>query len=161
MIAYSVRELLNRKNNVAMLERYLKYCGVLLFVFVSCFRETPVEVSADFEIEVVNDDYSVPVTIRVTNKTAGADLYAWTFEGGEPATSNKYHPDEIIYNRAGKYLLRLEAWNTTERKTKELTLALDSVIHAYFSYQVKMNCFSPVKADFTNNSYGGNEYYWE
>ncbi len=143
-----------------MLEGYLKYSSIFLLLFMSCFRETPVTVYADFEVEVVDNDYSVPVTVRVTNKSAGADLYAWSFEGGEPAVSNKSNPGEIIYNRAGKYLLRLEAWNTTERKVKELTLSLDSVIHAGFTCRVKINNFSPAAFYFINNSYGGNSYYW-
>lgn len=135
-----------------MLEGYLKYSSIFLLLFMSCFRETPVTVYADFEVEVVDNDYSVPVTVRVTNKSAGADLYAWSFEGGEPAVSNKSNPGEIIYNRAGKYLLRLEAWNTTERKVKELTLSLDSVIHAGFTCRVKINNFSPAAFYFINNS---------
>lgn len=144
-----------------MLERYLKYCSVLLLVVTSCFQETPVRVSADFEIEIVNDDYSVPATVRITNKTTGADLYAWFFEGGEPASSNKYNPEDILYSNAGKYLLRLEAWNTTERKIKELTIDLDSAIYANFTTQVKTNYFSPVVMNFINNSYGGSKYCWK
>lgn len=144
-----------------MLREYLKYSGIFLLLFISCFRETPVTVSADFDVEVVDNDYSVPVTVRITNKSTGADLYAWSFEGGVPEMSNKYNPDKIIYNKAGKYLLRLEAWNTTERKVKELTLSLDSVIHVDFICRVRINNFSPATFNFINKSYGGDRYYWK
>ncbi len=131
------------------------------YLYVSCFKETSVPVVSDFDIEVVNNDYSVPVTIRVTNKSIGADLYEWTFEGGEPAQSTQVTPEDIIYQTSGEYILRLEAWNTSEHKVKELSIRLDSAIHAEFTYDVLINHFSPVEVALVNTGYGGSHYYWE
>ncbi len=138
----------------------------LLIVFipllgVSCFKETSVPVVSDFDIEIINNDYSVPVTIRVANKSVGADLYEWTFEGGEPENSNKIHPDEVVYQNAGTHKIRLEAWNTTERNMKELELYFDSAIDVRFAYTVAINNYPPVEVRFHNYSYGGSEYRWE
>lgn len=139
--------------------------GLLVFFFwgvcSSCYKETPVPVVPDFEVDVVGNDYSVPVTIRVTNKSVGADLYEWTFEGGEPARSARVTPEDILYQKAGEYVLRLEAWNTSERKVKELSVRLDSAVYAGFTYDVQVNRFSPVEIVLLNTGYGGSRYYWE
>lgn len=137
------------------------YNLLIVVICVSCFKETPVKVEADFEIEVAGNNYTVPVKVAVHNKSVGADLYAWTFEGGEPAESNKFNPDSVVYPAAGRYTVRLEAWNTTERKTKEIVIALDSAIYAGFTYKVAVNSFSPVEVAWSNLSYGGSRYYWE
>lgn len=143
--------------------KYLALFYNLLFIVIcaSCFKETPVKVEADFAIEVKGSNYTVPVTVKVHNKSEGADLYAWTFEGGEPAESNKLNPDSVVYPAAGRYTVRLEAWNTTERKTKEMVIDLDSAIYAGFTYEVAVNAFSPVEVEWSNLSYGGSRYYWE
>ena len=130
-------------------------------VWVSCFKETPVPVVPDFEVEIVDDDYSVPVTLRFMNKSTGADLYEWTFEGGEPEHSTQVHPDDVVYKNAGTHTVRLEAWNTTERKVKEWSVCLDSAIHAGFTYDVQVNRFSPVEIVLLNTGYGGSRYDWE
>lgn len=143
--------------------KFLKYfyfliaCGVVY----SCYKETPVPVHADFDIEVTDHDYSVPVRIRMENKSTGADLYAWTFEGGEPRTSNRLSPEEVVYHTAGTYTIRLEAWNTTERKVKEKIIVLDSAICATFTYAVPVNNYAPAEVVFHNHSYGGRAYHWD
>lgn len=143
-----------------------KYSGWLCTVWVSlcfssCYKEKRVEVVPDFTIEIVDGDHSVPVVVRIRNRTIGADLYEWTFEGGNPEKSNKSNPDDINYRLPGSYTIRLEAWNTTERKVKELTLDVDSALSVVFSYQIAINRFSPVEVTFINYSRGGNRYYWE
>lgn len=144
-------------------------CIFKIFVFVSalsgllhgCFRETPVEVVVDFTVEIVNNDYSVPVILRVSNKTVGADLYKWSFEGETPFTSSKVTPEEIVYERAGNYIIRLEAWNSTERKFKEICIQLDSALSIGFTPIVRNNNFSPVAVDILSDSRGGTHFYWK
>lgn len=108
-----------------MYKKYLWGLFVCILLY-SCFKETIVEVKCDFEVEVVNNDYSVPVTLRVLNKTVGADLYEWTFEGGELQRSNSFNPEEIVYQEAGTYTIRLEAWNTTQQDVKEVNVELSA-----------------------------------
>ena len=137
---------------------------IVVFLFMgisSCYKETPVTVSANFEIEVIDNDYSVPVVIRVSNRSVGADLYEWTFEGGKPEKSNKLNADDIIYDKPGVYTIRLAAWNSTERKVNDLTINLDSALNASFTYTTLINNYAPVEVVLTNHSYGGHQYYWE
>ena len=118
--------------------------AVIWLLLYACYQETPVRINADFDVEITGNDYSVPVTVHLMNKSTGADLYEWTFEGGDPLKSNKVNPEEVVYKEPGTYTIRLEAWNTTERKVKELTVSLDSAIGAGFTYTVAINNFSPV-----------------
>lgn len=133
----------------------------ILCLYVSCFKETSVPVVSDFDIEIVDNDYSVPVTVRLTNKSTGADLYEWTFDGGEPFQSTRVTPEDVLYTKPGEYILRLEAWNTTERRAKEISICLDSAIHSEFTYDVLVNNFSPVEIALVNAGYGGSRYCWE
>lgn len=135
--------------------------AVIWLLLYACYQETPVRINADFDVEITGNDYSVPVTVHLMNKSTGADLYEWTFEGGDPLKSNKVNPEEVVYKEPGTYTIRLEAWNTTERKVKELTVSLDSAIGAGFTYTVAINNFSPVEVTLINCSYGGTRYRWE
>jgi PKD repeat protein len=126
----------------------------------SCYREQPVSVVVDFEIIVEDEDYSAPSRIILENKSTGADNYKWTFEGGEPATSNKKNPDAVLYRNAGTYAVRLEAWNDDEHKTKEVVLQFDSAVYIDFELQISINNISPVEVFISNASFGGLSYNW-
>jgi len=126
----------------------------------SCYHEQSVSVVVDFEITVYNEDYSVPARILLENKSVGADNYQWTFEGAEPASSNKRNPDAVWYDKAGTYTIRLEAWNTDEHKIKEFSLQLDSALSVGFELEIPVNNISPVQTVITNTSIGGTTYLW-
>jgi PKD repeat protein len=126
----------------------------------SCYKEQAVAVVADFAITVDNEDYSVPVRILLENKSTGADKYKWTFEGGEPSSSDKRQPEAVFYNKAGTYTVSLEAWNADERKIKEYGLQLDSAVSIGFNIEIPVNNISPVQAVITNTSKGGTTYRW-
>lgn len=138
----------------------LLFIFLLLVAITSCFKETDVPVNADFCIEIVNNDYSVPVVVRISNKTVGADIFQWSFEKGKPATSNKITPEEILYETPGVYTIRLEAWNSTEHKIKEQTILLDSALLVGFNYTVRINNYAPVEIELSNYSNGGKSYQW-
>jgi len=52
-------------------------------------------------------------SVNFTDNTWGANLvsWEWTFEGGEPATSNVQHPTGITYNQIGTYDVSLTVTN--------------------------------------------------
>ncbi len=72
----------------------------------------------------MNEDYSIPVEVNFENKTTGAEHYLWTFEGGDPATSDKHNPGTVRYTKGGTYKVTLEAWNDDDRQSKEITLRI-------------------------------------
>lgn len=126
----------------------------------SCYREQAVSVVADFILTVENDDYSVPSRILLENKSTGADNYKWTFEGGTPASSDRQHPDAVLYRNAGTYTVCLEAWNDDEHKSKEYILQLDSAVYIDFEIKIPTNNISPVQVLISNKSFGGLAYCW-
>lgn len=68
-----------------------------LLIF-SCSEEEALPVNADFELEIFNNDFSVPVEVILFNATKGAEDYLWTFEGGVPQVSTQRNPGVITYN---------------------------------------------------------------
>jgi PKD repeat protein len=132
----------------------------LLFFLTSCYKEELVNLEADFDVSVINDDYSVPVEIVVNNTSQGADRYQWTFEGGVPENSTQKQPGAVLYRKAGSYSIRLDCWFKDRSVTKTYTLQLDSALYADFNIQVKGNTFAPVSLQIENLSSGASSYRW-
>ena len=72
----------------------------------TCPDQRPV---ADFEA----DRTFIPVgeSINFTNLSERASVWAWTFSGGTPSTSNEENPGPIVYNTPGDYSVTLTASN--------------------------------------------------
>ena len=49
--------------------------SIFALIVYSCAREEGIPVTADFSIKIVNEDYSVPVKIEISNKSTGAETY--------------------------------------------------------------------------------------
>ena len=127
---------------------------------MSCYKETPIDVTSDFIVEVQNDNYAAPVRIVLENMTTGAEQYQWTFEGGDPAFSNKKNPGEIIYRESGTFKISLECWNNYHRDYKELTITIDGVPNLNFEPNIKINSFVPAEVEIVNNTSGASSYEW-
>jgi len=133
----------------------------LSVLMASCFHEETVPASVNFTYTVTNNDYSIPVEVTFENRSVGTEHYQWTFEGGDPATSDKHTPGTVRYTAAGTYKVTLEAWNDDDRQTKEITLRiLDTVVPA-FETSIATNNISPVEVTITNTTQGGTGYQWK
>lgn len=130
-------------------------------LMMACFQEEVIPVNVSFSYEVKNDDYSIPVEISFKNLTTGAENYLWTFEGGDPATSDLKHPGTVVFRDEGTYKVTLEAWNEDDRQSKELTLKLFGTVSAGFETTIVVNNISPVNVEITNNTVGGTAYHWK
>ncbi|SEB52399.1 PKD repeat-containing protein [Tenacibaculum sp. MAR_2009_124] len=127
----------------------------------ACIDEVALPVTTEFEYEVVNNDFTVPVQVKIKNNTEGADTYDWTFEGGQPSTSTDKNPGTITYNDAGEFLIKLEASNrdgSVDIKTE--TIRINPTINLDFEVEVLENNFSPVEVKITNNTSGANSFEW-
>ena len=80
--------------------------------------------------------------------------------GATPSSSNKKQPDAITYSQAGTYIIKLEAWNDTQRSFKEITVQLDSAVTLDFNVDILVNDFAPATAQITNNTRGASSYEW-
>lgn len=130
------------------------------FLF-SCSREEKVPVTADFTIDVLENDYSVPVQLKVTNLTLGADTYNWSFNGGVPPKSAMKNPGIITYSNSGDYTIKLEATNRDgSLGTKEISLSLKPEPKINFTTEILENSFPPVVVKVVNTSSGLDTYNW-
>jgi len=130
-------------------------------LFSSCYQEKGIDLEANFEVTVINNDYSIPVEISLTNNSQGADQYFWTFEGGIPDASTQKQPGNIWYKYPGTYTIRLECRNAYHSTTKEYTLQIDSAIQAGFETYIRINDFAPVTLDIENQTSGSTFYQWQ
>lgn len=132
----------------------------MAFLFSSCFEESKLLVKAEFQTSIENDNYTAPVKVEITNNSTGADFYLWTFEGAEPASSKEKDPGTIVYSKAGKYLIKLEAWNDHERDEKEFTIDIAPSVNLDFDFEILVNGIAPAEVAITNMTEGGVSYKW-
>lgn len=141
--------------------RQLLIISTLALLFTTCRRNVvDPTVTTDFAYEIVDNDFSIPVRIAFENKSNGAQFYKWTFEGGIPAAYDKFEPGIIQFDKPGTIKIKLEAWNDTERKEKEITIQLDSVVDAAFTIQPVINNYGPTQFAINNQSAGVTKYQW-
>ncbi len=145
------------------IKRNIIYGVILLIAFCfSCTKETTVPVELNFNVEVVNQDYSVPSTISVTNNTRGADTFEWTFEGGVPAFSQQQNPGDISYRQAGTYAITLNAANKYgTSKDSTIYISLDDSVSVDFDLEVIESAFPPVEVKIHNKCSGTSSYKWD
>ncbi len=144
---------------IGMIKKILLYSVGL--VLISCAKETAIPVTVDFDFEVAKDDYSVPVKVLINNKTEGAELYEWHFEGGEPSFSNSRNPGVISYTNKGEYVIELTATNQDgSSDTKSIPIQVDEPIYIGFEAINLENNFSPAAYTFKNTTTGANQFYW-
>jgi PKD repeat protein len=133
----------------------------MILLFTTCYKEEIIDIEADFEVEVINNDYSVPVEISLINNSNGADRYLWIFEGGIPETSTLKQPENVWYKQAGTYTIKLECFNKFHSVTKEYSLQMDSAIRVEFETHIRTNAFVPLLLEIENKSSGSSFYQWQ
>lgn len=119
-------------------------------------------VTIGFDAEILINDFA-PATIQITNNTVGASTYIWTFEGGDPATSNEQHPGTIQFNEAGEHIISLTVNNGREtfNCNKKITLALP--ISPNFDIEPSFDDYdyeAPFTALLINKTVSGLTYEW-
>ena len=113
----------------------------------------------DFNADITN--VSPGGSVNFTDNTWGANLvsWEWTFEGGEPATSNDQNPTGITYNHIGTYDVTLTVTNG-EGQTE--TLIKNDYIIVSESYNMQNGTIETCNALFYDdggprNNYGDNK----
>lgn len=136
---------------------------LLLFVITSCYQETAIAIEGDFMTSYVNEDESIPVIIKINNKITGADMYEWTFEGGDPAVSSAKSPGEVLYKKQGTYTIKLTATNVDgERKEFSKNVVIKEGINIAFTHEIIKSNYSPVEVVLKNSTIGeGLTFKWD
>ena len=144
----------------------MKKILVLLFAFLmvvlvcACSKEQPRALNVDFSYSAVNENYTAPAAIRITNATVGADYFLWTFEGASPASSNNKSPGTIHYAYPGSYTITLSAWNNSERKESSQVIQIDAEMTLDFEIVFINNDTLPTIIQCINKSSGASSYTW-
>jgi PKD repeat protein len=140
-----------------------QYINLLfLLLLASCAKEERINVAADFDITIVNNDYSVPVKVEIENKTTGADTYEWTFEGAVTTSSKDKDPKTVYYNTPGAYKIILKASNKDGASDeKSIEIQIDDAMLVDFDWQMQGSDISPVTLRMLNKSLGATHYLWE
>ena len=147
-----------------VLKNHIKNFFLLIsgsIILFSCSREEAVPVATDFDLTIVNEDYSVPVQVALSNRSEGADTYEWSFEGGTPSNSVQRNPGIVTYSQEGTYNITLKASNKDGVvDEKSIFVDLDASIAIDFIATVQQNSFSPVIVSLENLSEGATAYQW-
>ncbi|WP_417443576.1 PKD domain-containing protein [Joostella sp.] len=136
--------------------------SICLLMISSCTKEQAIPVEVDYDVIVLNEDYSTPVQVKISNKTTGADAYEWTFDGSTSNTMNtSRNPGTIVYEKGGDYLIKLEATNQDgEMGEKSVPITIFDGIDLSFDTEIIKDSFSPVEVKLTNNTIGATSYKW-
>lgn len=136
--------------------------GILLLIAFSCTKEQAIPVVNDFDVIVVDEDYSAPVKVKINNKTSGADAYKWSLVGSTSNTMNtSRNPGTIVYEISGEYVIKLEASNQDgEMEEKSVSITVFDGIDLNFDIEVIADNFSPTEVKLINTTTGASTYWW-
>ena len=133
----------------------------MLFLLSGCYQEQILEVKAGFRAEVVNNNYSVPVTVKISNNTIGAENYSWMMTGADPSSSTERNPGTLQYNNPGTYTIHLEATNQNGGKdSRDTTITLDAAIRVGFTVNNNASWYPDATVSVSNNTIGATSYQW-
>jgi len=142
-----------------MIKKSIYY--ILLVSLLGCQKEVAIPITASFDIVSVQNNFTIPAKISINNTTKGAEVYNWTFEGGEPASSIKKNPGEVIYKKSGIYTINLIAKNFDGvQTTLEKKVTINNPISVDYSFMVEGNSFAPTIVNFKNLSSGSDKFEW-
>jgi len=134
---------------------------IILTVLLGCVKEEAVPVIVDFNVEVFNEDFSIPVQVVFFNRTEGAEDYEWRFEGGSPSRSINRNPGVILYESKGTYEIELIGTNQDgSRDSKTIEIKIDDPMLVDFEINNQVDTFSPAVYTFTNRSSGATTFSW-
>ncbi len=144
-----------------MVKNYYKYLPLLpLFFLYSCLTEEILVANADFLIEETITSSGKIATF--TNLSTNGEVFEWTFENGNPATSNLFNPGQVRFTVAGTQTIKLKVSNkdgSVSETEKQITVTLNSSTD--FSYQILVNDYAPVEVQLTNLSQSVSSYDWQ
>ncbi|MEM9339135.1 MAG: PKD domain-containing protein [Bacteroidota bacterium] len=143
-----------------------------LFICISACEENSEEeeILPDLEFALTVSDYEIKAGDNVTYSIDGFDpekiTYAWTFEGGEPATSTDLEPI-VTYNTPGKYGASLTITRVEDERTFEASLPDSVTVSELAAGDVLASFVSDVKdieqggtVTYTSNSTSGTALVW-
>lgn len=135
--------------------------AILSVLLCGCYQEQVMVVDAGFRAEVVNNNYSVPVQVKLTNTTAGAETYAWSMPGSDLSASSEQNPGTLTYSAPGTYTIRLDATNPYGGSgSRDTTFTFDAAFLIGFLVSNPASWYPDATAHITNSTVGATSYQW-
>lgn len=114
--------------------------------FESFTKSTTINVLPDrvvdfnWSVNFDDQDYQVPVTIKMNNLSVSATSYQWSFAGGNPSTSTAQNPT-VTYSTAGTYTITLKAINDkgSTSISKQVTILPDTNLRVFSNIKFGIN----------------------
>lgn len=119
-------------------------------------------VAIDFDYHFDTNHFA-PATIEIHNTSKGATTFFWSFEGGDPVTSNEQQPGKIIFAEPGDHEIKLTVGNGREIHELVKTITVGPQLLVDFDWQVAFEDDDfqvPVTIHLTNKSTGNLESNW-
>ena len=101
-----------------------------------------------------------PLTIQFSDASEGAiDTWKWTFEGGEPTSSEEQNP-QVTYRDPGVYMVRLEVSNSSGSNVMESALQVEVLTGPEASFQIE-GSLGDTLIQFVNESSSATSFEWD
>ena len=104
-----------------MTRHFTKYIiAVSIISFTASCKKEATDFAADFEADMT--DIGIGQYVNFEDESiGGVTAYEWTFDGGEPSSSDKKNPSAILYTTAGTFdvTLTITTEDGTSTETKE------------------------------------------
>ena len=119
-------------------------------------------VTLDFDVNLLVNDFA-PVTVDIDNRTRGATTYAWTFEGGTPASATSIDPPNVIFDIPGEHEISLtvsngrESFTSSKKVVVQPAMNIDFAIVPFFKDE---DYEAPLTATLQNQTLSGIRYEW-
>ena len=134
---------------------------LILITLFSCLKEEAIPITTAFDFEIINNDFTVPVKIVITNNSKGAESYLWTLKGSDLDSLTEISPPIATYDKAGEYIIKLNTSNLDlEKGELEKTFTIYDNINTSFAMEVIDSNYPPIEVIFTNNTVGANRFLW-
>jgi PKD repeat protein len=139
---------------------YFLCATFIVGVAPSCLHETQLSVAVDFECVNEAEYNTTPLSVKIENRTTGADRFEWTFEGGTPAASSDKNPGRVTFSEPGTHSITLRAWNHDAEDRMEVIVRVDSAVTADFDCEILANDFAPAQTLVSNTTRGAGSFEW-
>lgn len=115
-----------------------------------------------FDMNNIGSFYA-PVTLEIENKTIGAITYNWTFEAGNPASSQQRNPGIIEFLSEGIHNIILEISNGTQSKSLTKQIEVLPALTSDFEWEANVQDSDyqvPVTISLQNSSLSATANVW-
>lgn len=118
--------------------------------------------TADFDFNIAINDFA-PGVVTLNNRSTGGSRFQWTFEGGQPATSDLQHPGSVFFAQGGEHRIGLKIYSESHCVECCKTVVLRPPLQAAFSLLplgIDTDWEAPLTLIIVNKTQSATTYHW-